>query len=209
MTWPAQIVDWAQRLQDQLAAPFRPGGVGGAAGSPRLLQLMEVIGAQFQEVEDFAYAIFAARDPSNAVGFQLDRLGRLLGQPRGDLSDDEYRGILRAAGLANVSDTSPATVAQVLAWALQGAIGDTPVRYFPQGQGGYTLYYVTDTPVSDALSYRAQDVVDLASAPGATVRIIEIPETDPFTYDDSGPGFDVGHLARRLGRPTGQWSAAA
>lgn len=63
---------------------------------PRAEAWATVVGERWQGVEDFAWQVATERDLDNAIGVQLDGLGDILDEPRGGLSDDQYRLFLRA-----------------------------------------------------------------------------------------------------------------
>lgn len=67
-----------------------------AERNPNLAALISSITDEVQEIEDAIHAMFLAFDPTRAVGAQLDTLGRLVGQRRNGLTDEEYRPYISA-----------------------------------------------------------------------------------------------------------------
>lgn len=70
--------------------------------------VLRILNTQTQELEDAFQALFTQRTLTDAVGEQLDVLGRILGEPRAGFSDDDYRHrlsakirILRSSGSAH------------------------------------------------------------------------------------------------------------
>lgn len=60
--------------------------------------------SSIQDVEDVTQAVADGRWPADAIGVQLDTLGRIVGQERGGLSDDQYRLIILGRIMANRSN---------------------------------------------------------------------------------------------------------
>ena len=58
---------------------------------PRLQGALGAFLDGLQSIEDVAFEVLVGRWPLTAVGVQLDNLGGIVGQLRGDLTDDEYR----------------------------------------------------------------------------------------------------------------------
>jgi hypothetical protein len=63
---------------------------------PRLEAYLRVLAARWQVVEDLLWQLATERNLDDAVGVQLDGLGDLLDEPRGGLTDTQYRPFLRA-----------------------------------------------------------------------------------------------------------------
>lgn len=62
-----------------------------------------VLADEVQELEDAAWDVIVQRQLDSAEGAQLDQWGDLLDEDRQGLGDDEYRGVLRAKILVNLS----------------------------------------------------------------------------------------------------------
>lgn len=68
-------------------------------------QFVRVLIQPFADFELAAQQVLTQRSVDNAIGAQLDVLGRLVGQPRNGVTDDAlYRRYVRARIAANVSD---------------------------------------------------------------------------------------------------------
>ncbi len=80
------ILDRMQRTIDSLLEQFK--------GQPNMSAIMASYGQQFQEVEDMFIQLYLLRALSTAEGEQLDQLGKIIGEPRGDRDDDNYRAAL-------------------------------------------------------------------------------------------------------------------
>lgn len=70
---------------------------------PNIAAILRVVCAQIQEVEDMLYGMLIALRLTDAVGVQLDLIGRKIGQPRESAGDPEYRLRLAARIKTNIS----------------------------------------------------------------------------------------------------------
>ncbi len=71
---------------------------------PRLRALLSASLSQSQSLEDLAFAVLVGRSVYTAVGVQLDVLGKIVGQDRGEMGDDPYRLFVVARILVNRSN---------------------------------------------------------------------------------------------------------
>jgi hypothetical protein len=71
---------------------------------PRNQALLAAVGVQLQEVEDALWQLYTERNIETAIGAQLDILGRIVGELRGDRADEDYRAAIRVRILVNSSD---------------------------------------------------------------------------------------------------------
>jgi hypothetical protein len=70
---------------------------------PRTQAALASVLSQCQEIEDALWDLYTGFDPDTAVGQALDFLGALVGEPRLDRDDDEYRVAIRVRRLVNSS----------------------------------------------------------------------------------------------------------
>ena len=68
-----------------------------------LAKLIKVISEQLTEVNDTKELFENAQDIDQATGNYLDLLGRTVGQPRGSMTDERYRTIIKAKIQQNLS----------------------------------------------------------------------------------------------------------
>lgn len=85
----------AAQMVNQLIEFFR---------KPRNSEMMRVIGAHIQDIEDVIQQLYLAFDVDTAVGDQLDKMGEIVGERRDDRTDDEYRPAIRTRILVNLSN---------------------------------------------------------------------------------------------------------
>ena len=131
------ISDYTPVVQATLLSQYKRAG--------RLLGIVEAGCSQANNVEE---AMFEIRDGfwiRNAVGVQLDILGRIYKVPRGSLSDDNYRIQLQfqAASLVN---GNPEELLTFLSFVT--GVGD--LEYFPEYPAGFAIT-TDETSVNRAL----------------------------------------------------------
>jgi hypothetical protein len=80
------ILDRMQRTIDSLLAQFK--------GQPNMAAIAASYGVQFQEVEDMFIQLYLLRALATAEGEQLDQIGIIVDEPRGDKDDDNYRAAI-------------------------------------------------------------------------------------------------------------------
>lgn len=79
-----------------LPAPFQ--------GKPRIASILASVTNRVQDLETVAYEIITLRLIESATGIYLDRLGRIVGEPRYGRVDSDYRLGIRGRILANRSN---------------------------------------------------------------------------------------------------------
>lgn len=83
-------------------------------GKPRIAALLAAFLDRVQALEDDLFQIMVDRELPEADLVRLKVLGKLIGQPRFGLAEDDYRTVLEARGLANVSKGTARDVFGVL-----------------------------------------------------------------------------------------------
>lgn len=97
----------AERLQSLLLYQFQQ--------QPNFVGLVDGFAVSGQDMEDQIYRFFNELSIKDAVGEQLDGLGEILGEPRGDQDDETYRASLSVRITINISRGEPETLISVLA----------------------------------------------------------------------------------------------
>ncbi len=99
-----QITDHATAAVARLLQQFR--------GLSRIEKLVRALASRTQGIEDMLWSLATERGIDNAIGAQLDVIGRRVGQSREGMDDEVYRVWLRARMLLNrCSGTAPEIVA--------------------------------------------------------------------------------------------------
>lgn len=96
--------------------------------SERIRGIISDITIQVQQIEDMLFDVLDGRTIDTAIGQQLDNLGKILGLNRvPGQSDEEYRTLLKAQIIVNVSNGEPSQVInffKILTNAMQIYLGD-------------------------------------------------------------------------------------
>ena len=105
-TWTAtlwlddlQVEDHEAVGQGRMVWQFRDYGP-----NPRLQAFLAAMLTQVQSLEDVTFEVLVGIWPLTAIGAQLDVLGKIVGQPRGELTDDEYRIMILGRIFVNKAD---------------------------------------------------------------------------------------------------------
>lgn len=177
------VADWATRLRSRLYTQFRNKVTWE-------LWITEVLAPQFQDLEDSAQTLLTLLDIDNSEGVQLDRIGRLVGQPRLGTVDETYKLYLHARVAANASTGTPEDLYRVfralLGTAVTLVITTYPFKSFLLRIGGAIT--ATQGAVAATFLRAAKE-----SGARAALEWEESSDGAVFHYD-IGPGYDVGRL---------------
>jgi len=99
--------DIADRLRELLLYQFQQ--------QPNFVGLIEGFAVSGQDMEDQIYRFLNELSLKDAVGQQLDGLGEILGEERGQQDDETYRASLSVRITINISRGEPETLISVLA----------------------------------------------------------------------------------------------
>ena len=149
-------------------------------GKPNIAALLNVFTLSVQDLEDTEFSLFTDRILPNAVGEQLNVIGRIVGQPRLEADDPTYRLRLAARIAANRSRGVPGDIYRVF-FALLGSAAE--LQIIPEFPAGFDLRInnpAVDPAVVPLLSGFLKD------SRGAGIRAIlewfETSETDTFSF---------------------------
>lgn len=109
------ILDHEERALARLLQQFR--------GKPRFEGLIAAHASRMQSCEDMLWALLVCDSIDTATGAQLDDLGDLVGQLRGQLPDEQYRVFIRARVLVNLSSGTPDELLAIVQM-IMAAMGD-------------------------------------------------------------------------------------
>ncbi len=201
VTFVIDVIDFGGNLtsltakwQLPVATAFVPALSIGSTTDPNsniVKLLTAVCSAGFQPLEDTMQQVFLQRTIDNSVGTQLDAIGKLVGQPRNGLADDDYRRYCRAGISAN---RSKGTVEDLLK-VIDLVIFDDSATYVvtPSSPATVTIA-ITELGITDDLANVAFIFMRRSAATGVRV-ILEYGNVTPLFTFDLGPGLDTGHLA--------------
>ncbi len=143
---------------------------------------------QIQELENVFFDLLEKRSIDTAEGYQLDQLGKIVGQARQGMSDEEYRIRLKARIIQNTSFGEPERLITIFDMILSSNL----IHLQDCGLGGVIVASDYVFSSVDELKYVVQN---LELATSATVRIDAVVTFDlnePFSFDGSVSGFGFG-----------------
>lgn len=180
----ATITDHVARTLANLPSRF--------SASARLRALVSILATECQVLEDTLWDLIADRMLSTAAGVQLDAYGELVGQPRlGGFTDDEYRALISVRIQANRTSGEAETVIDIIS-----KLVGVNARYRQKGQANYSMEWEVPVGISAAMVTCINDLWPVITGAGISWSAVE-GTTGAFRFD-SGPGFDVGKLGRRI-----------
>lgn len=146
---------------------------------PNITKIITVLAARYQGMEDVLWQLATLRYIDTAEGVQLDIIGKILKQERGDSADDaEYRLRLRARMRANQSSGVPEDILSVFQ-ALLGSYEHLKLTpYYPAG----LLLRIDDLEVTDALASLYADFLFDAKLGGVAAWLQTSPAPDDETF---------------------------
>jgi len=161
---------------------------------PKIRKLCELIADQVQLMEDVTWEVLVNSILDNADGVILDEYGKIFDHQRGSLGDDDYRRALNTVIAAHQSD---GTAGEVI--YLASTLIDESVKYQQYVPAHYRLEYEIRTPISGDWQARVLQILETCRPAGVSMQLVEGTTADDGAFQfDSGPGFDKGHLARRV-----------
>lgn len=154
-------------------------------------KFIATLATPFQSLESCLQQLLTERSIDTAVGEQLNVIGRIVGQPRNGLSDDDYRRYIRAritTNRANGTIANLITVTDLIVY-------DDDAYYEIDNQGAACVVIrIQDLAITEDLA----DIVAsfLKDTVSAGVRVIleyftSTPGTT-FKWDTPGRGWDTG-----------------
>ncbi len=137
-------------------------------------KLLLAFAGDLQAIEDALQQLYSMRSVDEAVGVQLDMLGKIVGQGRGGMDDDAYRRMIRAKISVNRSKGTFADVLKVAGLILD----DDAVLVEAQNSGPATIVVkLLDAPVPDDVA--ALVIQMLLKTVSAGVRLLVEWSSDP------------------------------
>ncbi len=153
MSLPEHIEQHRELGVLELAGPFW--------GKPRIASLLVAFLDRVQEFEDLVHQLLELRTVDGADIERLKILGKIVGQPRSGLNADDYRTLIKARALANVSRGRASDIFAVL----ELIVGATPTDYelFEVGNATLLLSIYFDLPAEE-LNMLRQVLPDVRAA---------------------------------------------
>jgi Protein of unknown function (DUF2612) len=158
-----------------------------------LEQLIEILSAPFQRLDEAAVQVRDGYDVDTAIGVQLDVLGKLVNQKRDGHLDDVYRRYIRARIAVNKSSGKHEELLNIARLVLGSTDGNVWIR--TRGNAEMILE-VHDLPCDDDTAAALVEMVGSAVSAGVRVCVVTSRRalSSMFRFD-SGLGYDQGHYA--------------
>lgn len=162
--------------------------------SDKIVEVLNIFGAQLQDAEDAAIDTFEAFNLNTAVGDQLDTLGALVDEIRGGRADEDYRLAIKTKILLIQSQGRFSDMYGIV----EGVIGqDLTMRLTESFPAAFFLEVFT--PLDPATTDFDRLAAFTFQARAAGVRgLVAIAVTNPFQYD-TGLGYDQGAYGQAYG----------
>lgn len=133
-----------------------------------------------QELEDAIWSVIVGRLIDDAIGVQLDALGRLVGQRRDGVADEPFRMRIRARIRANRSNGHPDDIIAVALLASGVSLDQLTYTDLYPASFRVELFSVTDATLAPVLT----ELITLAKpvGVGAAVAFSAYPDSETFAF---------------------------
>ena len=172
-----QINDHEARMIGLLISQFKD--------KPNIAGILKSFSTEVQEIEDVAYNLFRSFDIDDAVGDQLDLLGRLVGEARQARTDEVYRSAISVRIAINLAHGEPEKIIEVL----ESITNSTIVQLTEVYPAGMFIFFNGTTTDFTTI----KDLIKLMVAAGVRLTLSTSDEEDPFVFDGDpdGGGFSA------------------
>lgn len=152
-------------------------------------KLLVAMSTAVQSFETAGQQVLSQRTIDNAIGTQLDEIGKVVNQGRIGLDDDTYRRYLRAT----ISTHRSHGTVEDLIKVIDLIIFEDNATYVVVRSTGTALVQVIGVGITDALALVALSFLRRAAATGVRV-VLQYGNVWPLYRFDAGPGLDIGHF---------------
>jgi len=171
--------DWQSRLRARIYWQFK--------GKPKIQAWVDMVARQFQDIEDALQTLLTLPSIDDSAGAQLDLIGRLLGQARGGVDDDTYRGYLRAAILVERSSGTGESIYKIFTLLLAPAL---PMQIRAGDIGRSFALLIADT-LTQAQVVIGKDFLRRSKTAGTrgNLEYTLVADANVLRFDVTGQGF--------------------
>lgn len=178
------VVDHFERLRAFVPSQFR--GVV-------IDSLIASIASEMQDIDEDHFDLWLSSQLSVAAGPLLDQWGKLVGEKRSGLDDDDFRVFIEARILVNLTDGNGVDV-QTIAELLTAP---SSVRIFSYSTWGYEVSIQRASFMKPRRAARVGRFLRMCKPGGVPIDIVEERPGD-FGFLGYGSGYGVGTYARAL-----------
>lgn len=145
--------------------------------------LLRALVAPLQGAEDARLDLSHALSIEGATGVWLDFFGRIVGEPRGDMPDREYRRHIQARVQINASQGEHNRILRIAELLTDASF----VQITPAYPAAYTLLIVSAEQLDARALARVRDRIEQATAAGVAVHLVSSNQPGAvFRFDLSG-----------------------
>jgi hypothetical protein len=155
--------------------------------SPKLIGLIRCLVKPFQDVLDQIEELDNGNYINKAYGQRLDILGNVVGQPRRDLNDEDYRAWIKVGIRLNIGAGTPEDILAILAILYKGKPDLLMQEYFPN-EVVFTLFALPQAPLKAFFN-----IIQSAVPVTTLCHFIKADALPVFRFDVGK--FSIGHFA--------------
>lgn len=165
-------------------------------GRERIERLTALLVQRIQYLEDVVWAIREGGNLDTATGFDLDRLGNIVGEKRQGRGDELYRMWIRARAVVNRSAGRPDEMLHILRLVLPK---DADIEYLDIPDRNAEAYFQIDKIGSTDLD-QLKRIMEEAISAGVLLHIVlAINPAEAFSFEGGpGLGFDAGKFSNTI-----------
>lgn len=174
-------IDHLELAESRIATQFRE--------SENFINYIGALLVEADTLEEVFFEILTERFLDTAIGVQLDIIGVIVGQDRGDLSDDDdYRLFIRARIIKNSTSSTPEDIISQINFIL-----DVPLVIFIDGDTKYEVFIGRALTPSEK-SFIASDLIPKTAGVLASY-VAEFDVNDFFSFLGIPGGSGFGSIA--------------
>ena len=159
---------------------------------PRIKALIDACVGELQLLVDEVFNATVSLTVNNATGAQLDLLGRIVGEPRLGLDDEDYRRFIRVRVRANRSSGSQDELIDIFQQMLATTEdpADIDVAFISEHPAGFILSAAALANLEQTLIDRINQIITIAKPAGVQFTLT-VDDGTGLIWDDPSRGWDV------------------
>lgn len=175
------VVDFVARALNRLPFQFRQ------TGSVNITKLVTLLVTPYQELQLALMQLLLYRTIDTAVASNLDVLGKVVGQPRNGLGDDDYRRYIRARIATNKARGTRDDLINITRLILNDATATIEVTTSGTASA---VVRVLDATVIDAVADILIALLRSGKSAGVRLNLETEPADNTLMFDVASHGFD-------------------